>query len=277
MTKISASDVNILRKKTGAGMMDCKNALVEANGDFDKAIDVLRKKGQKVASKRADREATEGVVLAKVSADCKFGALISINCETDFVAKNQDFITLTNQILDFAIDGGINNAEDLKQMKINELSVEEKLLEQTGVIGEKIELGFYFSIEDELVSAYTHHGNRLAAIAGLNIYHSDFVEVGKDVCMQIAAMNPLGVNESDISKDVLDKELEIAKDLARKEGKPEQMIEKIALGRLGKFFKENTLMKQAFIKESKKSIESYLKEKNSDLTVNQFNRFGLSN
>jgi len=277
MSKISASDVNTLRKKTGAGMMDCKNALVEANGDFDKAIDVLRKKGQKVASKRADREATEGVVLARVSQDSKFGALISINCETDFVAKNQDFVSLTNQILYLAIEGEIDNSEDLKQMKIDGISVEEKLLEQTGVIGEKIELGFYASIKDELVSAYTHHGNRLASLAGLNIYNLDFIELGKDVCMQIAAMNPLGIDASNISQDILDKELEIAKDLARKEGKPEQMVEKIALGRLGKFFKENTLMKQSFIKDSKKSIEVYLKEKNTDLTVNQFNRFGLSN
>jgi len=277
MSNISASDVNILRKKTGAGMMDCKNALVEANGDFEKAIDVLRKKGQKVASKRADRDATEGVVLAKVSEDYKFGALISINCETDFVAKNEDFISLTNQILDTAIKEEIMNSDDLKKMAINGLTVEDKLLEQTGVIGEKIELGFYESIKDELVSAYTHHGNKLAAIAGLNIGDLNFSEAGKDVCMQIAAMNPLGVNESDISQDVLDKELEIAKDLARKEGKPEQMIEKIALGRLGKFFKENTLMKQAFIKDSKKSIEAYLKEKKSDLKVNSFKRFGLSN
>ena len=276
MSKISASDVNTLRKKTGAGMMDCKNALVEANGDFDKAIDVLRKKGQKVASKRADRDATEGVVLAKVSQDSKYGALISINCETDFVAKNQDFISLTNQILDLAIEGSIDNSDDLKNMHIDGISVEQKLLEQTGIIGEKIELGFFASIKDELVSAYTHHGNKLASIAGLNIYNEDFIEVGKDVCMQIAAMNPLGVDSSDISQDVLDKELEIAKDLARKEGKPEQMIEKIALGRLAKFFKENTLMKQAFIKDSKKSIELYLKEKNADLTVNQFYRFGLS-
>ena len=276
MSKISASDVNTLRKKTGAGMMDCKNALVEANGDFDKAIDVLRKKGQKVASKRADRDATEGVVLAKVSQDSKYGALISINCETDFVAKNQDFISLTNQILDLAIEGSIDNSDDLKNIHIDGISVEQKLLEQTGIIGEKIELGFFASIKDELVSAYTHHGNKLASIAGLNIYNEDFIEVGKDVCMQIAAMNPLGVDSSDISQDILDKELEIAKDLARKEGKPEQMIEKIALGRLGKFFKENTLMKQAFIKDSKKSIELYLKEKNADLTVNQFNRFGLS-
>ena len=277
MGNISASDVNILRKKTGAGMMDCKNALVEANGDFEKAIDVLRKKGQKVASKRADRDATEGVVLARVSEDCKFGAIISINCETDFVAKNEDFIALTNQILDNAIKEGIMNSEDLKKTLINGLTVEEKLLEQTGVIGEKIELGFYESIKDDLVSAYTHHGNQLASIAGLNIGDKNLFEAGKDVCMQIAAMNPLGVSESDISQDVLDKELEIAKDLARKEGKPEQMIEKIALGRLAKFFKENTLMKQAFIKDSKKSIEAYLKEQNPDLKVNSFKRFGLSN
>tara|TARA_Y100001968_G_C19409674_1_gene745590 strand:+ start:228 stop:1061 length:834 start_codon:yes stop_codon:yes gene_type:complete len=277
MSKITASDVNTLRKKTGAGMMDCKNALVEANGDFNKAIDVLRKKGQKIASKRADRAATEGVVIAGVSEDSKFGALISINCETDFVAKNEDFISLTKEILHIAIQQNIETADDLKKMQINGETVEEKLLEQTGVIGEKIELGFYGSIKDQLVSGYTHHGNKLASIAGLNMYDTQFIEAGKDVCMQIAAMNPLGVNESDISKDVLDKELEIAKDLARKEGKPEQMIEKIALGRLGKFFKENTLMKQAFIKDNKKSIEAYLKEKNSNLIVNQFKRFGLSN
>ena len=275
MSKISASDVNTLRKKTGAGMMDCKNALVEANGDFDKAIDVLRKKGQKVASKRADRDATEGVVLAKVSQDSKYGALISINCETDFVAKNQDFISLTNQILDLAIEGSIDNSDDLKNIHIDGISVEQKLLEQTGIIGEKIELGFFASIKDELVSAYTHHGNKLASIAGLNIYNEDFIEVGKDVCMQIAAMNPLGVDSSDISQDILDKELEIAKDLARKEGKPEQMIEKIALGRLGKFFKANTLLKQAFIKDGKKSIEQYLKEISPDLNVKEFKRFGL--
>ena len=185
-------------------MMDCKNALVEANGDFDKAIDVLRKKGQKVASKRADRDATEGVGLARVSDNSKFGALISVNCETDFVAKNEDFISLTNQILDGAINEEIMNSDDLKKMSINDMTVEEKLLEQTGVIGEKIELGFYASIKDELVSAYTHHGNKLATIAGLNINDSEFIEVGKDVCMQIAAMNPIGVSESDISQDVLD-------------------------------------------------------------------------
>ena len=277
MSTISASDVNTLRKKTGAGMMDCKNALVEANGDFDTAIDVLRKKGQKIASKRADRDATEGVVLGLVSEDSKFGAIISINCETDFVAKNENFISLTKQILHSAIQGNIETSEDLKKMEINGITVQEKLLEQTGVIGEKIELGFYETIQANLVSAYTHHGNKLASIVGLNIYHSDYIELGKDLCMQIAAMNPLGISESDISKEVLDKELEIAKDLARKEGKPEQMIEKIALGRLGKFFKENTLIKQSFIKDNKKSIEVYLKENNPNLIVTQYKRFGLSN
>ena len=277
MSTISASDVNTLRKKTGAGMMDCKNALVEANGNFDVAIDVLRKKGQKIASKRADRDATEGVVLGVVSEDSKFGAIISINCETDFVAKNEDFISLTKQILHSAIQGNIETSEDLKKMEINGITVQDKLLEQTGVIGEKIELGFYETIQAKLVSSYTHHGNKLASIVGLNIYHSDYIELGKDLCMQIAAMNPLGINESDISQEVLDKELEIAKDLARKEGKPEQMIEKIALGRLGKFFKENTLIKQSFIKDNKKSIEAYLKENNPDLIVTQYKRFGLSN
>ena len=267
--------VKKLREVTGAGFKDCNLAIKDSGGDLDKAIEILRVKGISKASKKMSRDAKEGVVV--VSGNDKKISVIEVNCETDFVAKNEDFISLTNQILDGAISGEIMNSDDLKKMSINGMTVEEKLLEQTGVIGEKIELGFYASIKDELVSAYTHHGNKLATIAGLNLNDSEFIEVGKDVCMQIAAMNPIGVSESDISQDVLDKELEIAKDLARKEGKPEQMIEKIALGRLGKFFKENTLLKQAFIKDGKKSIESYLKEKNSDLTVNSFKRFGLSN
>ena len=264
-----------LRQSTGAGFKDCGLALKESNGDLDKAVEILRVKGISKASKKMSRDAKEGLIA--ISGDHIKTSVIEVNCETDFVAKNEDFISLTNQILDTAIKEEIMNSDDLKKMAINGLTVEDKLLEQTGVIGEKIELGFYESIKDELVSAYTHHGNKLAAIAGLNIGDSSFSEAGKDICMQIAAMNPLGVNESDISQDILDKELEIAKDLARKEGKPEQMIEKIALGRLGKFFKENTLMKQAFIKDSKKSIEAYLKEKKSDLKVNSFKRFGLSN
>ena len=276
MTKITASEVNKLRKQTGAGMMDCKNALVEANGDFELAIDVLRKKGQKVASKRSDRSASEGVVLAGVSEDKKFGAIISVNCETDFVAKNEDFVLFAKTVLNLALSNKINSKETLENLQLEGTSISDKLLEKTGVIGEKIELGFYDFIEAEYVASYIHHGNRLASLVSLNISNEDYLQVGKDLCMQVAAMNPMGLSEKDISKDILDRELDIAKESARKEGKPEQMIEKIALGRLGKFFKENTLLKQAFIKDGKKSIEQYLKELNADLNVLGFKRFGLS-
>ena len=276
MTQITASEVNKLRKQTGAGMMDCKNALVEANGDFELAIDVLRKKGQKVASKRSDRTASEGVVLAGVSEDKKFGAIISVNCETDFVAKNEDFIVFSKSILNTVLSNKVTSKEELEKLNLDGISISDKLLEKTGVIGEKIELGFFDYILSEFVSSYIHHGNRLASIVGLNIHNQDYLEAGKDVCMQVAAMNPMGISEKDISKEVLDRELDIAKDTARKEGKPEEMIEKIALGRLGKFFKENTLLKQAFIKDGKKSIEQYLKEINSELNISEFKRFGLS-
>ncbi len=276
MTQITASEVNKLRKQTGAGMMDCKNALVEANGDFELAIDVLRKKGQKVASKRSDRSASEGVVLAGVSEDKKFGAIVSVNCETDFVAKNEDFVTFAKSVLNLALSSKTNSKENLEKLILDGVSVSEKLLEKTGVIGEKIELGFYDFIESEYVSSYIHHGNRLASLVSLSISNENYLQVGKDLCMQVAAMNPMGLSDKDISKDVLDRELDIAKETARKEGKPEQMIEKIALGRLGKFFKENTLLKQAFIKDGKKSIEQYVKEVNTDLNVLGFKRFGLS-
>ena len=276
MTQITASEVNKLRKQTGAGMMDCKNALVEANGDFELAIDVLRKKGQKVASKRSDRSASEGVVLAGVSEDKKFGIIVSVNCETDFVAKNEDFVVFSKSVLNLALLNRVKSKESLENLKLDDISISEKLLEKTGVIGEKIELGFFDFIESEYVSSYIHHGNRLASLVGLNSSNQDYSQVGKDLCMQVAAMNPMGLSDKDISQDILDRELDIAKETARKEGKPEQMIEKIALGRLGKFFKENTLLKQAFIKDGKKSIEQYLKEVNSDLNIQEFKRFGLS-
>jgi len=276
MTQITASEVNKLRKQTGAGMMDCKNALVEAKGDFEKAIDVLRKKGQKVASKRSDRSATEGVVLSAVSDDRKFGAMVSVNCETDFVAKNEDFIAFAKSVLSIAISNKVDSKEKLENQFLENSTISDKLLEKTGVIGEKIEIGFYDKVESEYVSSYVHHGNRLASLVALNIFNENYHQVGKDLCMQVAAMNPMGLSDKDISKDILDRELDIAKETARKEGKPEQMIEKIALGRLGKFFKENTLLKQAFIKDGKKSIEQYLKEINPDLNVQEFKRFGLS-
>jgi len=276
MTQITASEVNKLRKQTGAGMMDCKNALVEANGDFELAIDVLRKKGQKVASKRSDRSASEGVVLSGVSEDKKFGVIVSVNCETDFVAKNEDFVAFAKSVLNLALSNKVDTKESLENQILDGVSVSDKLLEKTGVIGEKIELGFYDFLESEYVTSYIHHGNRLASLVSLNISGEDYFQVGKDLCMQVAAMNPMGLSEKDISQEVLDRELDIAKETARKEGKPEQMIEKIALGRLGKFFKENTLLKQAFIKDGKKSIEQYLKEVNTDLNVQEFKRFGLS-
>ena len=276
MTQITASDVNKLRKQTGAGMMDCKNALVEAKGDFEMAIDVLRKKGQKVASKRSDRSASEGVVLSAVSDDKKFGAMVSVNCETDFVAKNEDFIAFAKSVLNTAISNKVDSKEKLENQFLDNSTISDKLLEKTGVIGEKIEIGFYDTTEAEYVSSYVHHGNRLASLVGLNIFNENYNQVGKDLCMQVAAMNPMGLSDKDISQDILDRELDIAKETARKEGKPEQMIEKIALGRLGKFFKENTLLKQAFIKDGKKSIEQYLKEINPDLSVKEFKRFGLS-
>ena len=275
MTKITASEVNKLRKQTGAGMMDCKNALVEANGDFELAIDVLRKKGQKVASKRSDRSASEGVVLSGVSEDKKFGAIVSVNCETDFVAKNEDFVAFANDVLSIALANKVNTKEDLENLSINGVSIKDKLLEKTGVIGEKIEIGFYDFLNSDYVACYIHHGNRLASLVSLNISNDEYFQLGRDLCMQVAAMNPMGLSDKDISKETLERELDIAKESARKEGKPEQMIEKIAMGRLGKFFKENTLLKQAFIKDGKKSIEQYVKEINSDLNVLGFRRFGL--
>ncbi len=274
--KITAQQVNELRKATGAGMMDCKKALMESEGDMEKAIDYLRKKGQKVAAKRADREASEGVVLAKVSDDKTFGAVVMINCETDFVAKNQDFIDFVNSIIDLAVAKKVQTKEDLLNTILDGRKVEETLIDKTGVIGEKIELGDYQSITAESVYAYIHPGNRIATIAGLNKSGNEFAEVGHDVVMQIAAMAPVALNKDDVSGEIIQREIEIGKEQARQDGKPETMLEKIAMGKLNKFFKENTLLNQAFIKDSKKSISQYLKEADKDLTVTAFKRLALS-
>ena len=276
MTQITAKQVNELRKQTGAGMMDCKKALVETSGDFDKAIDVLRKKGQKVAAKRADREAAEGVVLAMSSSNKNSGAIICLNCETDFVAKNDSFVDLARSILSLALDSNCNNLDEIKQLNFtSSMTINDKLIEQTGVIGEKIELSNYFFIASDYVSTYIHPGNKLASIVGFNMSIDGIEEVGKNIAMQIAAMNPLGIDESSISADIIDKEMEIGKDLARKEGKPEDMLERIATGRLKKFFKESTLINQVYIKDSKKTIMQYLKEVDSNLQVVDFKRVNL--
>ena len=275
MTKISASDVGKLRRQTGSGMMDCKKALIEANGDFDQAVDILRKKGQKVAAKRADRQATEGVVIAKNNSNNNKAILISLNCETDFVAKNEDFIKIAHNILDKAVSENIKSSEELNNMLLDDgMTVAEKVLEQTGVIGEKIEVSAQV-IEDVQVSSYVHAGNRLATLVGFN--KSVDHQVARDIAMQVAAMSPIAVDKNNVDQETIDRELEIAKDLARQEGKPEQMLEKIAQGRLNKFFKENTLLNQAFIKDGKKSVAQYLQEHSDDLSVTCFKRVGLSN
>ena len=272
--KITAQQVNELRKITGAGMMDCKKALVESDGDIENAIDILRKKGQKVAAKRADRSADEGVVLSKVSDDKAFAAAVMINCETDFVAKNTDFITFTQSVLDLAVKNKIKNADELKAADLNGHTVEESITNQTGVIGEKIELGMYEVVDAASSYAYIHPGNRIATIAGFN-KAGDFDAEGKDIVMQIAAMSPVSLSKDDVPSDIIEREIEIGKDQARQEGKPEEMIEKIAMGKLNKFFKENTLLNQAFIKDGKKNVSQYLQEKDKDLTVVDFKRVAL--
>lgn len=273
---ISAAEVNKLRLQTGAGMMDCKKALTEANGDFEAAVDILRKKGAKVAANRADRTASEGCVLSKVSADGKFGVVLSLNCETDFVAKNEGFVTLTTGILDVALNNKIKSKEDLLNQQYSGLSISEKLVEQTGVIGEKLEIGAYEFIEADAVAAYIHAGNRLATLVGLTKGGDANIEAGRQVAMQVAAMNPVSVDEKSVPQDVIQRELEIGKEQAMAEGKPAEMAEKIAQGKLNKFYKESTLIHQEFIRDNKKTIKQFLTETDKDLAVTSFKRVSLS-
>ena len=274
--KITASEVNKLRKQTGAGMMDCKKALEEAQGDFDTAVDILRKKGQKVAAKRGDRDASEGVIIAKTTADGKKAAVIVLNCETDFVAQNADFGAVANAILDVAINEAPSSLEDLKSKTFPGagVSIGDKITEEIGRIGEKIELSTYETVEGESVIAYNHPGNGLASIVSFNKVAGE--EITRDVAMQVAAMAPVAVNEDSIPADVIAKELEIGKELAIQEGKPAEMADKIAQGRLKKFFKESTLLNQAFIKDNKVTISAYLQQKEDGLTVTAFKRASLS-
>ena len=273
MSNITASDVNKLRKSTGAGIMDCKKALVEANGDFDLAIENLRKKGQKVAAKRADRDSSEGAVIAKVNDANDTGIIISLNCETDFVAKNESFVELANQIATIALSA--NTKDELLSSDFENMTVQEKLIEQTGVIGEKLEIGSFERISSEYVGSYIHAGNKIATIVGLSNSFDGASEVAKNVSMQAAAMNPVALDESGVSKDVIEKEIEIAKDQLRGEGKPEAMLDNIAKGKLKKFFKENTLVNQAFIKDNKLSVTDYIKSVNSECSITDFKRSAL--
>lgn len=271
---ITAADVNKLRNMTGAGMMDCKKALTESGGDFEKAVDYLRKKGQKVAANRADREAKEGYIIAKSNADHTAGYLISLSCETDFVAKNQDFVNFAESILDVAMSNDPADVDALKGMALDGTTINDKLFDMIGKIGEKIELSAYAKITAPRVIVYNHPGNRLAAMVGLSSASAD-AAAGKDIAMQIAAMNPVAIDKDDVDSSVIERELEIAKDQIRAEGKPEDMVEKIAQGKLNKFYQENTLLNQAFIKEEKKSVKQYLDGIEKGLTVTVFRRVQL--
>ena len=274
MSNITAADVNNLRKQTGAGMMDCKNALVEAEGDFDKAIDILRKKGQKVAAKRGDRDANEGLIIAKTTADGKKAVLVVINCETDFVAQNEDFGTFANTILDAAISNNPASLDALNNLPFNgsDLTIGEKVIEQTGLIGEKIQVSGYEFVEDEQAIAYNHPGNRLASIVALNKSGEAVGEAGKQVAMQIAAMDPIAVDESGVDPEVIEKEMALGREIAIQEGKPENIIDKIAEGKVKKYLKENTLLNQASVRDNKKTVSQYLNETENGLTVTDFKR-----
>jgi elongation factor Ts len=272
MAKITATEVNNLRKSTGAGMMDCKNALVEAEGDFDKAIEILRKKGQKVAAKRADRDSSEGAVIAYVNDANNEGVIISLNCETDFVAKNDAFVALATQFASTAVN--YNSKEDFLNADFGGITVSEKLIEQTGVIGEKLEIGSFEKVSGEFVGSYIHAGNKIATLTVLSANVEGADAVAKDVAMQAAAMNPIALNEEGVDASVIEKEIEIAKDQLRQEGKPEAMLDNIAKGKIKRFFKDNTLVNQDFIKDSNLSVAQYVKTI-GDVTVTDFKRVAL--
>jgi len=276
MAAISAQDVNKLRSMTGAGMMDCKKALTEADGDFEKAIEILRKKGQKVSASRSDRDAKEGSVFVKVSDDKKEAVLIALNCETDFVAKNEEFQNLGKLIAETAFSHKPATKEALLTLKAGNLTVEEKIVELVGKIGEKIEVSEFIHMKGEAVVPYIHAGAKLGVLVSLKgINGKDVTEAGKDVGMQIAAMNPVAVDVKSVNKTTIEKELEIAKAQILAEGKPENMVEKIAQGKLNKFFKESTLLPQAFVKDSSKTVAQYLDSVSKGLTVAEFKRVSI--
>jgi elongation factor Ts len=273
---ISAAEVNKLRQQTGAGMMDCKKALIEANGNFEAAIDYLRKKGAKVAASRSDREAKEGYILAKTNADATKGYLVALNCETDFVAKNADFTKFTEGILDAAIKADAKDTEHVKGLSYEGSTVGDKLLDMIGKIGEKLEISRFEVVEAPKVIVYNHPGNKLASIVGLSMKDvANADEAGRNIAMQIAAMNPVAIDKNDVDSKTLEREIEIGKDQARAEGKPESMIEKIAMGKLNKFYQESTLLNQSYIKEDKKTVRQYLSEADKNLTVTAFKRVQL--
>lgn len=272
MSTITAADINKLRQTTGAGMMDCRKALTESNGDFEAAIDWLRKQGQKVAAKRSDREAKEGVVLAKTTADHKAGIVLCISCETDFVSKNADFVAFAQSIADAAISHNVKSSEELSNIEINGAKVADMINDKLAAIGEKIEVSKFERVEAPYVASYIHGANRMGVLVGMTVASA---EAGKDVAMQIAAMNPLAVDETSIPAEVIAREKDIAIELVKAEGKPAEMAEKIAMGKLNKFFKDNTLMAQAFVKDGNQSVAQYLTSIDANMKVTEFKRVAL--
>jgi elongation factor Ts len=276
MSTISAADVNKLRQMTGAGMMDCKKALTETNGDFDAAVDFLRKKGAKVSAARADRDAKEGAIIAKTSADNKLGIIIQLSCETDFVAKNEDFVKFANSIADLALANKPANADALKALDLGGQALSERLMEQVGKIGEKIDVVKYEIVEANNVVAYIHGSNRLGVLVAMNNAPTESnLAAGRDAAMQVAALNPAAVDKDGVDSTVIEREMEIAKDQIRAEGKPENMIEKIAQGKLAKFYKENTLLNQEFVKDGSLTVAQMLDKAEKGLTVTLFKRISL--
>lgn len=272
MTQISAAEVNKLRKMTGAGMMDCKAALIDSEGDFEKAIDYLRKKGQKVAAKRADRDANEGIVIAKTTEDKKFGVVVMVNCETDFVAKNEEFRTFAENVVEAALRHRCKDTAELLAADLNGRSVQDNLTDLTGKTGERTNAEAA-SIEAEVVAAYNHQGNRLATILGLS--KDSFGDLAHELAMQVAAMSPIAVDKDDVPQNVREREMEIGREQARQEGKPENMLDKIAEGKLNKFYKDSTLVNQDFIRDSKLTVGQYVAQHDKDLKISGFQRLML--
>ena len=275
MTIITASVVNKLRQITGAGMMDCKKALQESNGDIDGAVDILRKKGAAKAAKRADREAAEGLTIAKSSNDNTHGIVVEVNCETDFVAMNDDFIAFANQVADFALINQFTDKYALLGASFEGKTLGEICVDKTAVIGEKVEVSNYALLSSEGVAAYNHGANRIGVLVALNSNSDESLEAGRDLAMQVAAMNPIAVDEKAVSQEVKDKELEIGRDIAKQEGKPEEMLDRIAQGKLKRFFKDNTLMNQSYVKDSSMTVSAFLKSVSPNLEVKSFERFQL--
>ena len=273
---ITAQDVNRLRKMTGAGMMDCKKALTEANGDFEAAIDLLRKKGQKVSASRADRKTSEGSVFVTTNADGGEGILVALNCETDFVAKNEEFQALGAEILEKATSENPSSLDELLALPAGDITLGEKIVELIGKIGEKIEVSAYERLQADKVVTYIHAGSKLGVLVGLEGSNGSDVETaGKDVAMQIAAMNPVAVDKDQVDTSIVEREMAIGREQAIAEGKPENIVDKIATGKLNKFFKENTLLNQAFVKDNSLTVSKYLEGVKQGLTVKDFRRVAI--